>query len=137
MKRSVYNSSMAAVTVLPATIDTTANGTTVDRSSPSLSNFRSAMLVVVAGTVTDGTHAIKLQESDDDSSWSDVAAAHLQGDAISLTSANDEQVHEIGYTGDARYLRAVTTVTGSPTTGGVYGAFIVLGDARRTPIPRS
>lgn len=136
MKRTVYNSTLAAVTLSPAARTATANGVTVDRRTPALSNFRSAMLVVVAGTVTDGTHDIKLQESDDNSSWSDVDAAYLQGGAISLTSANDEQVYELGYTGYARYLRAVATVA-TATSGGVYGAVIVLSDARRTPIPRS
>jgi len=136
VRRSVYNHSTAAVTLGPATYTETTNGAPVDRSSPALSNFRSAMLVVLAGTVTDGTHAIKLQESDNGSDWSDVDSGDLQGEAISVTTANDEQVHELGYVGHARYLRAVTTVADA-TSGGMYGAVIVLGDARRTPIPRS
>ncbi|MFE6305032.1 hypothetical protein [Nocardiopsis sp. NPDC057823] len=137
MKRSVYNSTTTRVSIGLDTISATANGSTVDRSEPDLSNFRSAMLVVVAGDITDGTHALKLQESDNGSNWSDVDAAHLQGPAISLDSGTAAGTYEQGYTGGARYLRAVTTVAGSPVTGGVYGALIVLSEARRTPIPRS
>jgi hypothetical protein len=125
------------VSFTPAARTANANGTAVDRMSNELSAFRSAMLVVAAGTVTDGTHAFKLQDSPDDSDWTDVAAEFLQGPAISITSDNDEAVFELGYTGHARYLRAVATVTGSPATGGIYSAVIVLSGARRTPIPRS
>lgn len=136
MRRSVYNSTTTAVSLLPVARTATANGTAVDRRGSNLENYRSAMLVVLSGLVTDGTHAIKLQESADNSSWSDVAAADLQGSAISLTTSTDDQRHELGYTGSARYLRAVTTVSGSPVTGGIYGAVLVLSGARRTPLTR-
>ena len=68
--------------------------------------------------------------------WADCAAADLQGSAISAGSATDERVYELGYVGVARYLRCVGTVTGSPATGGVYSATIILGSPRRSPIPR-
>jgi hypothetical protein len=137
VRTSVYNSSIAKATLAPALRAATANGTTVDRMSNELSAFRSAMLAVNVGTVTDGTHAFKLQDSPNNSDWTDVAAGFLQGSAISVTSANDEALFELGYTGHQRYLRAVVTVTGAPATGGVYGAVLVLSGARRTPIPRS
>lgn len=135
MKTSTYNSTLHATTLLPAAVTATAQGTTVDRAA-SLANFRSAALVVHVGTVTDGTHVFTLQESDNDSDWTTVAAANLQGSAISVTSANDERVFELGYTGSARYLRGVVTVSGSPATGGVYGAVIALSGSRRTPVAR-
>lgn len=137
MRESTYNETLARSTLLPAAYTATANGTSVDASTPELSNFRSAMLVVTVGTVTDGTHVFTLEESDDDAAWDTVASEHLQGSAISVTSANHEDVFELGYTGHARYLRATVTVSGSPVTGGVYGAVIAMSGARRTPIPRS
>lgn len=133
----MYNSTAARTTLLPAARTATANGATVDRHTPALSNYRSAMLIVHVGTVTDGTHVFTLQESADGSSWANVAADQLQGSAISVTSANDERVFELGYTGSARYLRAVVTVSGSPATGGVYSAAVALSGSRRTPVVRT
>lgn len=136
MKRSLYNSATVVSTLVPATYAATTNGTSVDRAA-GLANFRTAMLIVSTGTVTDGTHVIKLQESANGSAWTDVAAGDLQGSAISVGSSSDNTVYHLGYTGSARYLRAVTTVTGTPATGGVYSAVIALSGARRTPVPRS
>lgn len=135
MKTSVYNSTLHVPTLAPAVVAATAEGTTVDRAA-SLANFRSAALVVQVGVVTDGTHVFTLEESADDSDWTAVAAAQLQGSAISVTSANDERVFELGYTGSARYLRGVVTVSGAPATGGAYSAVIALSGSRRTPVAR-
>lgn len=134
MKTSVYNSTLHVPTIAPTVVDATANGTTVDRAA-SLANFRSAALVVHVGVVTDGTHVFTIQESDNGSDWT--TATQLQGSAISVTNANDERVFELGYTGSARYLRGVVTVSGSPATGGSYGAVIALSGSRRTPVARS
>lgn len=136
MRESLYNSTVARSTLLPAAYTANTNGTTVDRHAPALSNFRAAMLIVHVGAVTDGTHAVALEVSDNGSDWAAPAAEHLQGPAISVTSSNDEAVFEVGYTGPARYLRAVATVDDEPETGGIYGATIVLSEARRTPVPR-
>lgn len=134
MKEAVYNQVRVVQSLPIAVIDATDEGATVDRAQ--FKNFaRSASVVVYAGTITDGTHTITLEESDNDSDWATATA--LLGSAPVLTSANDERVHEFGYTGNARYLRVVTTVSGSPETGGVYGASILLGDARREPIARA
>jgi len=132
MRRSAYGNSTYVSSLAPAAARTaSANGTSVDRMQ-GLQAYRSAMLVVQAGTVTDGTHAFKVQVSDNNSDWSDAPAADLQGSAISVTSANDEQSHSVGYNGPARYLRAVSTVSGSPATGGLYSAGFVLLGSRRT-----
>jgi hypothetical protein len=130
--RTLYNLSLARQTIAPADHTATVTGSTVDRMTDE-GGFRNALLIVNAGTVTDGTHTFTLQESDDDSTWSAVADEHLQGSEPALTSANDAQVHEVGYVGHKRYLRAVATVTGSPATGGLYGAVIQLGFPRSTP----
>jgi hypothetical protein len=134
VRRSAYSNSTFVSSLAPAAARTaSADGATVDRHGAALNNYRSAMLVVHAGVVTDGTHAFKVQVSDDDSNWADADASHLQGSAISVTSANDETVYTRGYNGPARYLRAVSTVTGSPSTGGLYSAGFVLLGPRRVP----
>lgn len=133
MRQSAYGNATYVSSLPPAAARTaSADGASVDRMQ-GLNAYRSAMLVVHVGVITDGTHAFKIQVSDDNSSWSDAPAEHLQGSAISATSASDETVYTRGYTGAARYMRAVATVTGSPVTGGLYSAGFVLLGPRRAP----
>lgn len=100
--------------LVPAARTSTANGTGID-----LLGVQSNLIVFTVGAITDGTHTPKLQESSDNSSWSDVAAADQVGTLAALTANTNQQV---SYIGKLRYVRPVVTVTGSPSTGGVYGA---------------
>ncbi|MFE0699122.1 hypothetical protein [Streptomyces sp. NPDC058872] len=137
MRHSLYNVALAQSTILPAAARTASTtGATVDRMTDE-GGFRSALVVVHAGTVTDGTHTVEVQDSPNDSDWTAVADEYLQGTEPALTSANDERIHEIGYTGHQRYLRVVVTASGSPSTGGVYAAEILLGWPRRMPPARA
>lgn len=133
MRRSAYGHNTYVATLDPgAAVTASDDGASVDRMQGQ-NAYRSAMLVVHVGTVTDGTHAFKIQVSDNNSDWADAPASDLEGSAISVTSANDEAVYTRGYNGPARYMRGVVTVSGSPETGGVYSAGFVLSDPRRTP----
>lgn len=136
MRRSLYNTCRAKVSILPAVYDETVTGSTVDRLVDGDAS-RSVMFVLSVGTVTDGTHTVEVQDSPNGSDWTAVANEFLQGAEPALTSANDERVHEIGYTGHQRYVRVVSTVSGSPVTGGVYGAMVLLGWPRSMPPTRS
>lgn len=140
MRRSVYNHVRAVPTLGVSARTATANGTAVDRALSGASGTNewhtSATLLVHAGTVTDGTHTLALQVSNDGSSWAAAPASDLQGAAPVLDADNDGGVHEVGYTGTARYLRAVSTVAGA-TTGGVYGAVILLGFPNTLPLSRT
>lgn len=115
----------AASSLAPAVRTATANGTGVD-----LQGYGAAMVLWHVGTITDGTHTPTLQESDDNSTFTTVAAADLSGTFSALTSST---VQEVGYIGRSRYIRAVITVTGSPSTGGAYSASIIRGRARNLP----
>ncbi|MEU2075423.1 hypothetical protein [Streptomyces sp. NPDC013489] len=124
-------------TILPSGNRTTnATGAAVDRMADK-GGFRSALIVLHVGTVTDGTHTVEVQDSPNGSDWTAVADQFLQGAEPAITASNDERVHEIGYTGHQRYLRVVVTASGSPSTGGIYGATILLGWPRRMPPSRS
>jgi hypothetical protein len=127
----LYNN-LHVVESLPAAARTaTANGAAVDRA-----NFGSVMVAVHAGDVTDGTHTIKLQTSANGSSgWTDVPAEELQGSFSALTSSVDSRVVEVGYLGSGRFLRVVSTVA-SATSGGVFGATVLLGDPFVAPVDR-
>lgn len=128
----LYNNLLAHESLPTALRTTTLEGTSVDRA-----NFDGVMAVLVVGTITDGSHAITLEESDDDEDWSTVAAGDLQGELPTLTSASDAGVVEVGYLGTGRYVRVVSTVSGGPSTGGVYGALVLGGHPFVAPVDRT
>lgn len=111
--------------VAPAAYTADAAGNGVD-----LQGFDAACIVFDPGAITDGTHTPKVQESDDNATFTDVAAADLHGTLVDL-GANTPQ--KIGYKGTRRYLRAFVTVAGA-TTGGIYGAQVILGHAENRPV---
>lgn len=114
-----------AQTISPAARTATVNGAGVD-----LQGFNSAAIVITPGTITDGTHTPKVEESDDNAAWNDVPAAALVGTLAAIAS---NTVQKVGYKGGKRYLRVTSTVAGA-TTGGVYGAQVIRGDAHLSPV---
>lgn len=117
----------AAPTLAPAARTTSATGTGVD-----LANYDAAVVVVHAGTVTDGTHAVEVQESADDATYTAVSDADLGATEPTLDSTSSDSTIEIGYHGIARYVRVAVTTSGA-TTGGVFGATVVAAKPRVKP----
>lgn len=110
----------------------TVTGSSVDRYQ-SGKMFQAAMVVVQTGTITDGTHAFTIEESDDNSAWGTAPAASIQGTAPTLTSTGfNNKALCFSYIGMKRYVRVKSTVAGT-TSGGFYAATIVLGDPRVLP----
>ncbi|MEV4033400.1 hypothetical protein [Streptomyces umbrinus] len=137
MRQSLYNTALTKSTIAPAAVRAaTVTGVAVDRMTDQ-GGFRSALVAVNVGVVTDGTHTVVVQDSPNGSDWTAVADEFLQGTEPAITSSNDDRVYEIGYTGHQRYLRVVVNVTGSPATGGFYDATIQLGWPRRMPPSRA
>lgn len=67
----------------------------------------SALVLLESGTNgTGGTVDVKLQDSDDNSTWADVTS----GAFTQVTTANDNATYEKAYTGGKQYLRVVCTV---------------------------
>lgn len=131
--KDLFNNVQVKPSLTNAARTATATGTAIDRTSNG-SNFHSAMVVVHTGTITDGTHTITVEESDDNTNWTTATA--LQGPAPAVAAADDDKIFEIGYLGDKRYIRVKTTVSGSPSTGGIYDGLVVLGDPRNAPVVR-
>lgn len=133
---SLYDQTLAKVTLAPAEVTNgTANGTAVDRAVNG--GMQDAMLVVTAGVVTDGSHAVAIQDSADGSTgWTAVPEAQLTGALPTVDSADDGAVFEVGIRSTRRYLRAVVTTTGS-TTGAFIGAHIILNSPRYAPVARA
>lgn len=115
----------AAASLGPAARTADATGTGVD-----LAGFERALILIASGTITDGTHTVEIQESDDNTTFTAVADADLDGTEAAI---NDDEIVELGYLGNKRYIRVFVDVAGA-TTGGVYSATVVrMGPARKLP----
>lgn len=122
----LYNNILPVQSVnIAAKTNGTANGTGVD-----LAGFESAMVHVQVGTRTDGTHACALEESDDNSTFTAVAAGDKQGSFPADVTSNTPI--KVGYRGIKRYIRGVIVTSGA-TTGAVLGIAIVKGSPRKAP----
>jgi hypothetical protein len=139
VKSSVYNNVLGFQSITAANrTNGTVNGTAVNLWSHTVGRqkFGGAIVLVQTGTITDGTHTVEVQESDDNSSFTAVADADLQGTEPAIAAANDNVIYEIGYRGSKQYLR-VSVVTSGATTGGTFGAVLLLGQPRRLPVAHS
>jgi hypothetical protein len=129
--KDLKNNIAINASLLPVSQTAAVNGASVD-----LQGYNSACVEISAGqsggTTPDFT--FEVQESDDDSTFTAVAAADLQGTEPQITTANDNAVYRIGYIGNSRYIRtAITAVTGtSPTL--VCGSNIIRGHAEQAPV---
>jgi len=123
--QDLKNNISVATTLAPDAYTANVTGNTVD-----LNGYESAAIVAVVGAITDGTHSLTVQESDDGSTWSDVDASQLQGSFADLASNTNQ---EVGYIGNKRYIRVNTTVAGA-TDGGKYAVVIVRGNPKVAPI---
>lgn len=116
--------------------DTTVNGATVDLGVFK-NNFRSALFVVTAGTVTDGTHTVALEHSDNGADWTDVPADRVQGGPVVFDNTDSDSVAQLGYiVSQQRYVRLKVT-TADSTTGGVLSAVALLAGGATTPPARA
>lgn len=132
--------------------------TTQTSAGVDLANYDGAMVYLLAGTWTDGTITPVIQESADNATWNPVAATDLVAwSAASATDATPTKLNDsngnptghsqpnaissaatainqrVGYIGGQRYIRVVSTVTGSPATGAGYSVVILAGRPRKMP----
>lgn len=129
MLRDLYRFSKTTQSLAPAvrTAAATTTGTGV-----AWQDCRAALVLVIAGTVTDGTHTIAVEHSDDNSAWSD-ASANLSSAPPALTSANANTVTEMAYRGVKPYLRVKVTVAGA-TSGGIVAGYVLRADPYQGPL---
>lgn len=126
--RDLVNNILFKQSLKPQARTAAANGTGVDTRG-----YGAVAFLVDKGVITDGTHVLTVEESDDDSTYTAIAAADLDGSFTPLTSAVTATTQKVGYKGNMRYVRAVTTPSGT-TTGGVYSVGVLLGHAEQRPV---
>lgn len=107
--------------IQPQVLTADATGAGVD-----LRGFDSARVLVHAGTFTDGTITPSVEESDDNSTFTAVAADDLLGAFPAITTANDARTHEVRYRGNKRYIRVFADETVA-TAGAPLSASVIRG----------
>ena len=126
------NSNLGAITSLaPAVRTADADGAGVD-----LLGCDSATIIVNVGAITgsvNATSAVVLEESDDDSIYTDVADADILGTEPTEYAA--ATAYQFGYIGSKRYVRA-THVKGGETNAAT-SAVVVKGNLHTAPSEQS
>lgn len=143
--KDLSNNINPAVSIINAVKTAAANGTGVD-----LQGYESATVLVDVGAEGDTLSSsvyfeISLEESDDDSTYTDVAQASIVDGTISsggiflkldgTAGGNPDTaggIFRVGYVGNSRYIRVVIAKTGTHSSGTPIGAMIVRGHARHS-----
>jgi hypothetical protein len=109
-----------------------------------MQGYEEALILIQAETLTDGGFTFELKEGDN-SALSDAAAA-ADADLVgggptagalepTFAATDDDTSRWFYYKGNKRYLRIdLKTVTGSPSTGGMFIATVVRMKARHLPV---
>lgn len=116
-------------TIDPDDYTSTVTGVVID-----LQGFDSATVAFMVGTLTDGVHTVKLQHGDEVGAgdMADLAATDWTGRALDILHSDVNQ--RVGYIGNKRYIRAVNTITGSPSTGVQLAVGVVRGKPGVAPV---
>ena len=143
--KDLSNNISPAVSLAAAVRTAAANGTGVD-----LQGYESATVLVDVGaegdTLSSSVHfEVSLEESDDNSTFTDVAQASIIDGTIASggiflkldgTTGGDPDstggIFRVGYVGNKRYIRVVIAKTGTHSTGTPIGAMVVRGSARHS-----
>ncbi len=132
-KNNPYNNLLVKRALSPALRTNGAvNGITIDRAEDNC-YFQDLLFCVQSGTITDGTHTVEVQDSDDGTNFTAVVDALLDDTEPAIVAADDDKVWAIGYRGLKRYARVVVTAAGT-TTGGIVGVVAVLANPRNAPV---
>jgi hypothetical protein len=112
LKQQIYHSQVLAAAAVTADTNT---------ASVNVKDLNSLAFLIAVGTFAfDGSNyiTVKLQHSDDNSSWADVAQENIyEGTApaplVINSGALDAQSHLVEYRSGKQYVRAVLDVTGT------------------------
>ncbi|MGL3605755.1 hypothetical protein ACSV9I_04520 [Rhizobium sp. G187] len=124
--RDLANNISAVTIVAPAVLTATNTASGID-----LKGFNSAAVVISTGAIVgSGNFTPKLQESADNSTFTDVAAADLVGTFPAALAA--ATTYKVGYIGHRRYLRTVLTLNSGTSIAA--SAVIIKGNAASKPV---
>lgn len=138
----LYHNFKVSQILMPAVRTADANSSSIDRQG-----FDSVMFIASVGlsadTLSGSVYAeFEVEESDDNSAWTDVANADLfksvTGTNVGTFAkiddpAEDETHYFTAYRGTKRYCRVVYNVTGTHSSGTPVAVIAVQGNARKGP----
>jgi hypothetical protein len=128
MNKDLYNILDGKIAVAPAAKTAAVTGSGVD-----LAGYEGATIFVPVGARTDSSFQMVLQESDDASTYTAVAAADIIG-SQPLVSGASNYPYQFGYIGTKRYIRPTFTFkAGGASAGVIMGVLIVRGFKRHEP----
>lgn len=130
--QDMHNNIGFSQSVAPQAVTAAINGSGVDRA-----NFDSVEFEINLGTFggTTPTATIKLQESDDNSTFTDIVAADILGGALpTIDTTNDVAVHKRGYIGNKRYVRGIVSAVSGTTPSLPMSITVIKGCARKYPV---
>ena len=143
--KDLSNNIVPVVSLAAATRTAAANGTGVD-----LQGYESATVLVDVGAEGDTLSGsvyfeVSLEESDDDSTYTDVAQASITDGTIAAggiflkldgtANGNPDSaggIFRVEYIGNSRYIRVVLAKTGTHSNGTPIGAMVVRSGARHS-----
>lgn len=124
--RDLYSNIKTVLALSPAVQAATINGNGIDTYGFN----RAAFAVTTGAIVGSGVFALTVQESDDNSTFTDVAAASIDGTLP--TSMAADTVYKVGCRGFKRYVRIVVTKTSGTSIAA--GAVAILGQPNTRPV---
>lgn len=141
--KELYSTHTAAASLHPLVRTADANGATID-----LKGYNSNLIIAHFGasgdTLSGSVYAlIEIEESDDNSTWTDVADEHLTNTVTGLNTgtiakvddaAEDDALYIASYIGHKRYIRPVLNLVGTHTNGIAAAASVVRGAAQYNPV---
>lgn len=114
----------------------TVNGLAVDTNVFN-NAFREVAFTILSGTLTDGSYAVTVEESDaSGSGYAAVDSGRVQGSLPTYAATDDNVLNTFAVRPTKRYVRLVVTATGA-TTGGVLSATAILANGSLHPVARS
>jgi hypothetical protein len=124
--RDIYSNIGAVQALAPAVKTAAGDGAAID-----LATYGRVAFVVNTGAIAgSGDFAVKVQDSDDGSTFADAPAAAVQTNAPATLAA--DSAYRLGYLGDKRYVRLALTKAGGTSIAA--GAVAILGDPRHVPV---
>lgn len=135
--RDLYHNALATQHLSPVNSTSTKTSTAID-----LQGYNSVSVIFAVGQSSDTLSGsiywtLKLQHSDDDTTYTDVAAADLlNGSAtVVVNSASlDRTCYIFGYQGTKRYLKGVATPTGTHSSGTPLGMIAIRSTPSYAPV---
>lgn len=135
--RDIYHNTKVEQVLDPLVATGTQTSATID-----LQGYDAAQVIISVGESGDTLSGsvkwdFKLQDSDNDSDYEDVAVGDLHNAVATQTidaAAEDDTALVFGYKGSKRYLQAVATATGSHSNGTPMAITAILAAPAQAPV---